>query len=805
MRYGVPMNARHSKCDHVQRAAASKRKSTLNQDVHNLRTISKLDELAKQDSEVFQLEAILIWSKCLQPIGPAKWEAAKLSWISARPFLLPRPPLRSLLVVLCSLLACAPLALLIRCLRCISQIRMRRREGATADDGQANMSARRYDEHHRNAHSRLCLVVIRADPTPTLRLVRASPLCVAMGRRKKQLSIRVIGASDSGDTSGAGSVQSLSLDELLQSGYSDEYCNELQPLWIQVENASGSELDRIGAHFGLHPLTVEAVQTRHTREKLEIFQTYLFLVFHALHEGRKATREWNPAAATANSRRTPVAPYADADTADQSEAEIGRALPASPHRKSSHPHEGSSLLPKHDTAKYYGTHDPTAATLNASHFGPVQPSPQPPRRHKSTLSVAASAQHPSMSPSQSIVGTRAGGLTGAAATTPPTTGGKTTLAVTIPSEPAHDRFRYFPERVFMPGSPQSVNSSRRSSVATDSEDDQTDESDSDDDTSSCSSGERSTAPQSPAERQATQRQLTTDISKQLEAAELVAARSPRSDHTPEEAPISASKAAALLADREPLRTAPIKLVVFPHLVLSFHSGGLETVTSVARTLEREYNSSVESTAWIIHALLDSITDSLLPVVTGTAMEVDALEELIYVLSGSEHRDLLKRMGMTRRRLSFLRQRLWSKRDILMSLIGTDWNMFLAGVQIPYLRDVYDHVVTMLHKVEAASDMLGQLQNTYLANVQIDVAEASNDANSIMKNLAAVGAIILPLQLVASLWGMNCEVQAHTAKAGVTIPIVLLFSFSDRCLVCRSLCCSLRFPSKPSRCGTIPRW
>jgi Mg2+ and Co2+ transporter CorA len=71
--------------------------------------------------------------------------------------------------------------------------------------------------------------------------------------------------------------------------------------------------------------------------------------------------------------------------------------------------------------------------------------------------------------------------------------------------------------------------------------------------------------------------------------------------------------------------------------------------------------------------------------------------------------------------------------------------------------VYDHVVTLLHRVEAASDMLVSLQNTYLANVQIDVAAASNESNLVMKNLTAVGAIILPLQLVASLWGMNCEV------------------------------------------------
>jgi hypothetical protein len=68
----------------------------------------------------------------------------------------------------------------------------------------------------------------------------------------------------------------------------------------------------------------------------------------------------------------------------------------------------------------------------------------------------------------------------------------------------------------------------------------------------------------------------------------------------------------------------------------------------------------------------------------------------------------------------------------MSVYGPDWQMFLAGVQIPYLRDVYDHVVTLLHRVEAASDTLVNLQNTYLANVQIDVAEASNDANTVMK-------------------------------------------------------------------------
>lgn len=60
-------------------------------------------------------------------------------------------------------------------------------------------------------------------------------------------------------------------------------------------------------------------------------------------------------------------------------------------------------------------------------------------------------------------------------------------------------------------------------------------------------------------------------------------------------------------------------------------------------------------------------------------------------------------------------------------------------------------------MEAASELLGSLQNTYLANVSIDVAEQSKQSNEIMKNLSAVATIVLPLSLVAGIMGMNVEV------------------------------------------------
>ena len=57
---------------------------------------------------------------------------------------------------------------------------------------------------------------------------------------------------------------------------------QLEPLWVAVEDASPEAIAQIGEHFGLHPLTIEDVESIGIREKLEVFTDYLFIVFHAL-------------------------------------------------------------------------------------------------------------------------------------------------------------------------------------------------------------------------------------------------------------------------------------------------------------------------------------------------------------------------------------------------------------------------------------------------------------------------------------------------------------------------------------------
>jgi len=60
---------------------------------------------------------------------------------------------------------------------------------------------------------------------------------------------------------------------------------------------------------------------------------------------------------------------------------------------------------------------------------------------------------------------------------------------------------------------------------------------------------------------------------------------------------------------------------------------------------------------------------------------------------------------------------------------------------------------MLDEIENSRETLSNLNNTYLARVSIEVAEASNNMNEVMKKLNAVTVLFLPLGVIAGLWGM----------------------------------------------------
>ena len=67
----------------------------------------------------------------------------------------------------------------------------------------------------------------------------------------------------------------------------------------------------------------------------------------------------------------------------------------------------------------------------------------------------------------------------------------------------------------------------------------------------------------------------------------------------------------------------------------------------------------------------------------------------------------------------------------------------------YYRDIYDHVVRLEDLNQTIRDRSDNALNTYLSSV-------ANRQNEVMKTLAVVAAIFMPLTLLAGIYGMNFE-------------------------------------------------
>ncbi|KAJ8659857.1 hypothetical protein O0I10_004450 [Lichtheimia ornata] len=75
----------------------------------------------------------------------------------------------------------------------------------------------------------------------------------------------------------------------------------------------------------------------------------------------------------------------------------------------------------------------------------------------------------------------------------------------------------------------------------------------------------------------------------------------------------------------------------------------------------------------------------------------------------------------------------------------------------YLGDVQDHLITMLQNLSHYETVLARAHSNYLAQISIKLSQTSNSTNDVIGRLTVFATILLPMNLVTGLWGMNVKV------------------------------------------------
>jgi len=216
----------------------------------------------------------------------------------------------------------------------------------------------------------------------------------------------------------------------------------------------------------------------------------------------------------------------------------------------------------------------------------------------------------------------------------------------------------------------------------------------------------------------------------------------------------------------------IGIVVFPHLVLTFHRSPtaclseVQTILGVYDLIE-DFKKGEEVkpaySGWVLYCILDLVTQTCANLVTQVAVESRALDELILLLSAHEQGDLLRRIGMARAHSANLRYSLQNKTEILTELLELQ-SLDICKKIHHYLHHTRTNVERLLKRLRMGREVLDNLHSTYLAKASLDVSEASNDVNLLMKKFGAFAAIFVPLSLVAGMWGMNVRVPGQNGSS-----------------------------------------
>jgi magnesium transporter len=192
------------------------------------------------------------------------------------------------------------------------------------------------------------------------------------------------------------------------------------------------------------------------------------------------------------------------------------------------------------------------------------------------------------------------------------------------------------------------------------------------------------------------------------------------------------------ADRPQLTAVLTKTVLITH-----HPSPLACVDAGWEYVRRHHDCGGRGPDYLFHLVLDAMVDEYAPVVERLADRLDKVEHAIFTRPGPGQLHRLIRMKRT---LSFVRKTLVLEREVLARLVRGEFAL-VSTAEVAYYRNVYDHLVRYAEFIESGRETVTDLVQTHLAAV-------SNRLNEVMKVLTMISTVVLPMTLIAGVYGMN---------------------------------------------------
>jgi magnesium transporter len=193
-------------------------------------------------------------------------------------------------------------------------------------------------------------------------------------------------------------------------------------------------------------------------------------------------------------------------------------------------------------------------------------------------------------------------------------------------------------------------------------------------------------------------------------------------------------------DDEPVRE--VHFYVSGKYLLSIHRDHLPILEDERTRMEGRL---MHSEQFVVYRVLDALTDTFFPQLAKIDDEIDEIEDAVVIEADPAQ---LARIFELKRELVTMRKVVTPQRDLFARSIDTIAR--LPGLTVDerdYFRDVYDHLIRISDLIDSYRDLLSGAMDVYLSTV-------ANRQNEVMKQLAVIATIFLPLTFLTGFFGQN---------------------------------------------------
>ncbi len=202
---------------------------------------------------------------------------------------------------------------------------------------------------------------------------------------------------------------------------------------------------------------------------------------------------------------------------------------------------------------------------------------------------------------------------------------------------------------------------------------------------------------------------------------------------------------------EQFEAEQLSIFLKKNVVIVFEEKPGSSFTQVRERIRRGTGKiRASGTDYLYYALLDEVIDKYFPILDNLNQQLMSLEDEIMTNKSKQAQDVIQSVHHAKSDLLLMYKAIWPVSDIISMIMREDSPMVTKAVR-GYLRDCYDHSIQANELAQFYRDTAAGLLNTFLAY-------EGHKTNDIVKTLTVISAIFIPLNFIASLYGMNFDPQ-----------------------------------------------